>query len=303
MLFVDGIGLGEDDARVNPFVLAELPTLNSLSGGQPWVRDAGPWESARARLLATDACLGVPGRPQSASGQAALISGHNTPRFLGEHYGPRPNNALREWLRKDNLFLRIVGGGRRAALLEAYPPVFHASLTKGKRLPASLQFAALSAGLPLRDAADLRRGLALPGDFTGEGWQRYFDSDQKIQTPQVAGQRLAQLALGYDFSLFCYWWTDVTGHRGDLASAVAQLELLDAVLAGVLTVWDTQQDLFILTSDHGNLEAMDHRKHTENDIPTLLVGAGRGAFRSPLALYDIAPTIAHLLNLPATANG
>ena len=301
LFFVDGIGLGENDASVNPFAAARLPTLHELSGGRPWLRGQGPWRSERAIMLPTDARLGVPGRPQSASGQAALLTGVNAPRLLGEHYGPRPDARLRELLQRDNLFQRIVASGRRAATLEAYPPSFHSAIARGKRLPASLQYAALAAGLKLRDAEDLRRGVALPGDFTGVAWRQHFDPQFKLLTPWAAGERLAQRARAYDFSAFSYWWTDVVGHRGNMAAAVAQLELLDAVLAGALAGWDAARDTLILTSDHGNLEAMGHGKHTENEVPTLLFGAARDAFHEPLSLADIAPTIERILGIARRA--
>ena len=167
----------------------------------------------------------------------------------------------------------------------------------GKRLPASLQYAALAAGLKLRGAEDLQRGEALPGDFTGAAWRQHFDPQFTPLTPWAAGERLARLARAYDFSVFSYWWTDVVGHRGDMAAAVAQLELLDAVLAGALAGWDAARDTLILTSDHGNLEAMNHGKHTENEVPTLVFGAARNDFHEPLSLADVAPTIERILGI------
>ncbi len=45
-----------------------------------------------------------------------------------------------------------------AALLEAYPPRFHAAINSGKRLPSSYQQAVLEAGLPLfTEKRDLQR--------------------------------------------------------------------------------------------------------------------------------------------------
>lgn len=297
LFFVDGIGLGEDDERANPFSIAQLPTLHRLSGERRWLKGQGPWQSEWARMWATDAQMGVPGRPQSASGQAALVSGFNVPAYLGEHYGPRPDTRIRELLRQHNLFLRFASCGLRVTTWEAYPSSFHQALDRGRRLPASLQFAALAAGLPLRNAEDLRRAEALPGDFTGAAWRQHFDPNFPTLTRRESGLRLARLASDYDFSVFSYWWTDVVGHRGDLAQAVGQLELLDAVLAGVIAEWNHERDTLILTSDHGNLEAMDHGKHTENEIPTLVYGAGRDAFREPLSLPDLAPYIEQIAGI------
>ncbi|NCP88132.1 MAG: hypothetical protein CO094_05055 [Anaerolineae bacterium CG_4_9_14_3_um_filter_57_17] len=38
------------------------------------------------------------------------------------------------------------------------------------------------------------------------------------------------------------------------------------------TGWDVRRDLFLLTSDRGNLEDLSTRRHTANPAPLLLVG-------------------------------
>ncbi len=46
----------------------------------------------------------------------------------------------------------------------------------------------------------------------------------------------------------------------------------------------------IVTSDHGNMEDLSHGKHTENDVPTLIVGAGKEHFADGLfTLADLTP--------------
>ena len=69
-LFLDGIGLGKPDPEVNPFVRANLSTLNHLIGDQPLTEEAVPYRGEAASLTALDANLSVAGAPQSASGQA-----------------------------------------------------------------------------------------------------------------------------------------------------------------------------------------------------------------------------------------
>src|SRR5207253_7838480 len=88
LIFIDGIGLGADDPAVNPFAVANTPTLNALAGGHRWLRDTPRTESERAIFIPTDPRLGVPGRPQSASNQAVIMTGRNVPKEIGEHYGP-----------------------------------------------------------------------------------------------------------------------------------------------------------------------------------------------------------------------
>ncbi|MCK6584127.1 MAG: hypothetical protein L6Q49_13600, partial [Anaerolineales bacterium] len=87
-LFLDGIGLGEDDPEINPFARADMPYLESLLGGKRLIESAAPFESDLLTLKAIDPNLGVKGLPQSATGQAVLLTGINIPAELGYHYGP-----------------------------------------------------------------------------------------------------------------------------------------------------------------------------------------------------------------------
>lgn len=293
MIFLDGIGLGDDDPQTNPFAVADMPTLLALTNGRRWLRDTARQESARAIFVPTDANLGVPGRPQSASGQAAILTGLNVPQMIGEHYGPRPNLAIREILAQDNLFKQVVAAGKTAALLEAYPPQFHQAVNSGKRLRSSYQLALHEAGLPLFDETHIYSGDALAVDWVGKGWRSELGyTDSPIYTPYDAGVRMVELSRRYDFAFFSHWMTDVIGHRGGVADGVAVLELFDGVMAGALDVWDDDEGLIVVTSDHGNMEDLSHGKHTEAKVPTLIVGARRHAFAAGFErLTDFAPRV------------
>jgi hypothetical protein len=237
--------------------------------------------------------MGVAGRPQSASGQAAILTGRNVPQIIGEHYGPRPNPSIRALLKEDNLFIRAVQRGEPAALLEAYPPRFHEALASGKRIPSSYQDAAIQAGLRLFTEDDVQNGDALAVDWTGAAWREHLGyTDSPLYTPFEAGQRMVALARRNRFSFFSHWLTDQVGHRGTVPDGVALLELFDGVMAGALNDWDDTDGLIVITSDHGNLEDLSHGKHTENDVPLVVIGDGAGPFASRiLTLADIAPAV------------
>ena len=64
-------------------------------------------ESERASLLALDANLGVDGLPQSATGQASLLTGENVPKAIGYHYGPKPNPDVAAEFNNGSLFSRL----------------------------------------------------------------------------------------------------------------------------------------------------------------------------------------------------
>lgn len=95
LLFLDGVGFGENDPAINPLAADEYPTLHALLDGHRPVAATGRLSTAAAELIPTDATLGIPGRPQSATGQAAIVTGINAAARLGEHYGPRPDARVR----------------------------------------------------------------------------------------------------------------------------------------------------------------------------------------------------------------
>ena len=297
MIFLDGIGLGEDDPNVNPFASAKMPTLTALTNGHRWLKETGRQESERAIFIPTDPRLGVPGRPQSATGQAAILTGRNIPQLIGEHYGPKPNPPVREILAEDNFFKQVVAHGLTGALIEAYPPRFHQAVNRGKILRSSYQQAVHEAGLPLFTEKEIYSGDALAVDWIGEGWRSELGyTDTPIYTPREAGIRMVEISRQYDFAFFSHWLTDLIGHRGPVEEGVKVLELFDSVMAGALEAWDDSEGLMIVTSDHGNLENISIRNHTENDVPTLIIGKEKTAFAEGLNdLTDFVPQMANLL--------
>lgn len=294
-LFMDGVGLGPYHPETNPLAAAPMPNLMALLGGRRMVRANAPLETTRASLLALDAVMDLPGVPQSATGQASLLTGKDVPSLVGEHYGPKPNQALRELLAEGSLFSALTQAGYAAKLLNAYPDRYFDGIDSGKRLYSAIPHAVVSAGITLNGEAELYAGDALSADFTGEGWRTHLEkADAPVYTTTEAGRRLARLAVQYDLAFFEYWPSDYAGHRQDRDDALQLLDQFDQVLGGLLESWDDQQGLILITSDHGNLEALDTRRHTENPVPGLVIGAEplRQQFTRNLhSLADVTPAI------------
>src|SRR5262245_37627019 len=108
LVFLDGVGLGETDPEANPFMHVELPLTQRLLGVDHVTREAAGTVTGQAALLGLDACLGVPGLPQSATGQTTILTGQNGPAALGEHYGPYPNATLLDLLARHSLFRTLL---------------------------------------------------------------------------------------------------------------------------------------------------------------------------------------------------
>ncbi|MBN2146788.1 MAG: hypothetical protein JW726_05345 [Anaerolineales bacterium] len=292
LLFMDGVGLGANDPSANPLALAHMPNLRALLDGHPLTAAAPlPLENQRASLLPIDACMGVDGRPQSATGQAALLSGRNIPAALGFHDGPKPSPEIINMLRSGTIFHHLQAAGRSASLLNAYPPRYFSAIESGRRLPGTIALAARLAGIPLKTQADLFSGKALSADFTAQGWHEHLGiTDTPRITPVEAGKRLASLALSYDFAIFEYWLSDIAGHRQEMEQACALLETFDEVLGGLLASWQDEHGLILITSDHGNLEDLTTRRHTTNPVPALLFGAPATRHIFIQQLHKISPS-------------
>lgn len=216
-IFLDGIGLGENDPETNPFARAKMPNLNKLLDGRSLFKDTAPFHGEHATLLAVDPAVGVSGLPQSATGQAILLTGINIPAELGYHYGPKPNPEVAAYLKEATLFSRFTKEGKRAALLNAYPPRYFHGIDSGKRLYSSIPLSVINAGLPLFTQDDFFTGRALSADFTGEGWRTMLGfANAPVMEPSQAGQTLGTLAKEYDFALFEYWASDYAGHKQEM---------------------------------------------------------------------------------------
>ncbi|MBX3047743.1 MAG: alkaline phosphatase family protein [Anaerolineales bacterium] len=288
-LFMDGIGLAASDPESNPFAVAKTPNLDALLGGKKLLAGTAPLQTERATLLALDPNLGVAGLPQSATGQAALVTGKNVSQLIGEHYGPKPTREIAAIIKEDNLFMQLQQRGYRSTLLNAYPERYFAGIESGKRLLSAIPLAVTSADIPLMTVEDYYAGRAFSVDFTGQGWREQLGyHDAPLLQPHAAGVKLAEVTREYDLAFFEFWPSDYAGHHQDHAGAITLLENFDAVLGGLLEAWNDEEGLILITSDHGNMEDLSVRQHTSNPVPGLLVGAAPLRQQFTAGLSDIS---------------
>lgn len=276
-IFVDGVGLGERDPQVNPFLQARLPTLHRVLDGAPVVATSTPISTRTATLTGVDATLGVAGLPQSGTGQAALLTGENAPRLFGRHYGPWVPTSLRPLVAERSILAQRVAAQHEVAFANAYPEEVLHPPAPGTRdrspLRAGPPLAARAAGLLNRHTPELERGDAVASELTNETWrERLGRTNLPRITPHQAGENLARIAAAHHFTLFAHYATDTAGHTGEMATAVAALERFDEFLGGVLAALPPEV-LLLVTSDHGNIEDI-RGGHTRN--PALLLAVGPG---------------------------
>jgi hypothetical protein len=287
-VFVDGIGLGDDDPGHNPLAV-DRPGFLAMSGGVRWISGDGPTSNG-AVFHSIDACLGVDGYPQSGTGQATLFTGENCARLAGRHYGPFPHSTSRPALRSRSIFARI--GADRCAFANAFPPRYFEIMQARDRWPVMTR-ACLDAGVPVRTLAELRAGDAIAADLTGRGL-RDMGLDVEVLTPAGTAANALRLAGRHRLTVVEIFHTDKAGHARDRAAADRVLDDLDAFLSALVSK-RTDGLLVVLTSDHGNLEDLRVRTHTRNPVPFAALGPGAGRLSGVRSLVDVTPALVGLV--------
>ncbi len=283
-VFIDGFGIGENDPAKNPIYAANTPAFDKLF--------------SEGLVMPTDTLLGVPGLPQSATGQTTIFTGINAPLAVGRHINAQPTKELRDIIYRDNIFMMLIRSGFSVTNANAYRQEYLDVMNdpRQKRYkPSVTSVMTMSAGLPFRKAEEYRKGRAVFHDITGRiAAENGFDS--RIITPVEAAERFYAIALEHDFTLFEFFLTDIVGHKMDMDLAVGTIELLDSFLHPLIRMLDPEEDLLFITSDHGNIEDISVKTHTKNQVPTILYG--KMPCRTLInieSLMDITPLIMKLL--------
>jgi len=295
LFFIDGIGVGSDDPDRNVLATGEFPTLRLTESQRP-DSGAGPPELARG----LDPSMGVPGLPQSATGQTSILTGVNAPGHMGMHISGFPGPGLKALLFEHSILKRVRESGRDATFLNAFRPSFFTTPERERRLSAT-SLATLASGAPFRTWEDVVEGRAVVHDLTH--WRvRERGYDIPLRAPEEAGAVIAREAMRQDFSLFEYFETDRAGHDRDRERARRCLGDVDRALDTVLRTVDLGTTTVLVASDHGNLEDSTVKTHTLNPAFFAAWGAGvneNGA--SVRALTDLAPLVLRLVGATSAA--
>jgi 2,3-bisphosphoglycerate-independent phosphoglycerate mutase len=301
-VFVDGVGAGLPDPDRNPLARVEL-LLSRFADGTGAPLPAG------GRAVLADACLGVPGRPQSATGQTAIFTGENAPAHVGRHVLGFPNAPLRELLRARSLFRALAAAGRSAVFANAYPIAYlralgleaegEPELALGRRRPraAATTIAYAAGGFRFRTWVDVRAGRAVTHDLTGRR-ARALGVDLPERTPEEAAEVLRGLAAGADLAVVEFFETDEAGHARSMEAALDALCRVDAFLRALVAGLGPH-DALVVASDHGNVEDLSIRNHTRALVPVLGFGRAAPALDGVRDLTDLAPLLLALAGVPA----
>lgn len=284
LFFIDGIGIaGRDQAdnglaglfknAMHPLKLTDLEQGNAVyfpGGGG----------------TAADAILGVPGIPQSATGQATIFTGINTQKLLGYHLTAFPNSKLVKLISRRSLMKRLKKDGVHVTSANLYSEEFfkRRSLGHKNRFPVST-LTIKASGVPFRMYEDYLEGRAVFADITNElirqrGW------DIEVISPEKAAENMLNILDEYQFVFFEYFMTDLYGHRKDRSAVKKEIDKLNRFTDRI--VQEEKHDI-IVVSDHGNAEDLSSGDHTTNPVPVLFLSGNRdkaGQFLHKLSGLD-----------------
>lgn len=133
-----------------------------------------------------------------------------------------------------------------------------------------------------------------------------------MSTNKLTNEAIKRLKAGYDFIAVNFAAPDMIAHTGNFKAAVKAVEVCDQNLSRLAQAVLKVNGIFIVTSDHGNVESLINLKTKEVDtehsscpVPFIVISK---KFRAKLAkgkLADVAPTILELLkvNKPRAMTG
>lgn len=288
-IFLDGFGLAPASDQ-NP--MAVFNVLGDIIGTALTAEAATSTPDMVIKGL--DATLGVPGIPQSATGQTALFTGVNAAKICGGHIPAYPPAVLQNVIKTDSLFKKAVESGLTATFANCYRDRYFELVGEGKRQHSVTTLSVMAANLALRTIADYHARSALFCDITGE--QNVFPGAQQMFpiTPVEAGERICRLCQQHDLVVFETFMPDVIGHKRDWDKAQRFCAVLNSFVETIVRKSDSRTTI-VMTSDHGNFEDFSTGSHTKNPAVLCVFGPGSPYFNALSSIDQIPHAILRLL--------
>ncbi len=125
--------------------------------------------------------------------------------------------------------------------------------------------------------------------FTGEGVDRQHPGATNARALEVTGELMRELGHGLVFTNLVE--TDqVYGHRHDAAGFHRALAMIDGAVGEWLGLLG-EEDLLVLTADHGCDVTATHTDHTREHVPLLAVFGGHGSRRHDGPMADVGASV------------
>ena len=293
LIFLDGVGIGENDSEINPFVQKRFKFLEEIFGGTPTLENQELSKNNKY-LFPVDANMGVDGLPQSGTGQTSIFCGVNASEIIEKHFGPFPYSTLKPIIEKENIFNSFIEKGLSVSFANAFPKIFFDYINSGRKRLNVTTLMALYSKVKMFDVDDMIAGRGVSSDLTNRRWNTKLKYDISVITPEEAANRLLKITDENDFTLFEYFFTDHLGHGRNKDDFEILLDDLDRFLFEIISNVSADTSL-IICSDHGNLENIGVKGHTNN--PTLSITAGYRALELKNKINDLSDIKSAIISL------
>jgi len=272
MVFLDGIGIGKEDRKFNPFFKYGFKAFEEIFNEIPTDKKNKLNNSSRF-LFPADANLGVKGLPQSGTGQASLYCGINIPEFVGKHFGPFPYSTTIPILEEEHILVYFRNNFNSSFFANAYPESFFDYIRSGRSRLSVTPLTCRNTGISFNQLNDVLDAKALTAELTNERWNEKLGCNLPVISPAEAARRLFKIAADHSFTLYEYYLSDHLGHLRLSGEFEKLFRELDEFLFTLLNEVDENNLTLIVCSDHGNLEDISVKTHTRN--PALTITAGK----------------------------
>ncbi|TQR31384.1 phosphoglycerate mutase (2,3-diphosphoglycerate-independent) [Campylobacter sp. MIT 99-7217] len=130
-----------------------------------------------------------------------------------------------------------------------------------------------------------------------------YDEKPEMSAFEVLEAVKKGMDKGEDFIVVNFANGDMVGHTGDFNAAVKAVEAVDTCLGELVQKARQEDYAFIITSDHGNCEAMQDEKgnlltnHTTFDVFVFVEAKGVSKLKEGLGLSNLATSVLKILGL------
>lgn len=123
-----------------------------------------------------------------------------------------------------------------------------------------------------------------------------YDKKPEMGIIDITNETLNAMDEDYDFILTNFANPDMVGHTGNLEATIRAIEICDFCLGKIFEKAEESFYELVITSDHGNAEAMltkdgiPNPSHTTNKVPFIICNSGY-KIKNTGSLIDVVPTL------------
>jgi 2,3-bisphosphoglycerate-independent phosphoglycerate mutase len=129
------------------------------------------------------------------------------------------------------------------------------------------------------------------------------DEAPEMRAEAIADKAIEEINTGTDFIFINFANPDMVGHTANVPAIIKAIETVDTQLERIINTLNVAGGTALIIADHGNAEVnvdpitgTKHTAHTTNLVPCILTGMNDATLRDG-GLFDVAPTILHMLGL------